>query len=34
MDVFISKIRKHLRQDERIKIINIHSVGFKMIIED
>ena len=34
MDVFISKIRKHLQQDERIKIINIHGVGFKMIIED
>ncbi len=34
MDVFISKIRKHLSQDERIKIINIHGVGFKMIIED
>jgi len=34
MDVFISKIRKHLNQDERIKIINIHGVGFKMIIED
>jgi DNA-binding response OmpR family regulator len=34
MDVFISKIRKHLHQDERIKIINIHGVGFKMIIED
>jgi len=34
MDVFISKIRKHLHQDERIKIINIHGVGFKMIIEE
>lgn len=34
MDVFISKIRKHLHQDDRIKIINIHGVGFKMIIEE
>lgn len=33
MDVFISKLRKYLKQDDRIKIINVHGVGFKMIIE-
>jgi len=33
MDVFISKLRKYLKQDERIKIINVHGVGFKMIID-
>jgi DNA-binding response OmpR family regulator len=34
MDVFISKLRKYLNQDERINIMNVHGVGFKMIIED
>ncbi|MEQ8323386.1 MAG: response regulator transcription factor [Vicingaceae bacterium] len=34
MDVFISKLRKYLRADERIKILNVHGVGFKMIVEE
>lgn len=33
MDVFISKIRKHLSEDENIQIINIHGVGFKLAIK-
>jgi len=33
MDVFISKLRKYLNKDEKINIMNIHGVGFKMIIE-
>ncbi|MFB1023641.1 MAG: response regulator transcription factor [Vicingaceae bacterium] len=32
MDVFISRIRKYLKQDENIQIINIHGVGFKLAI--
>lgn len=34
MDVFISKLRKYLSKDEKIQIMNVHGVGFKMIIED
>ncbi len=34
MDVFISRIRKYLKLDKSIKIENIHSVGFKLIIKD
>lgn len=30
MDVFITKLRKYLRDDERIEIINIHGAGFKL----
>jgi len=30
MDVFISKIRKYLAEDDKIQIINIHGVGFKL----
>jgi two-component system, OmpR family, response regulator VicR len=33
LDVFISRLRKYLSQDERIKVENIHSVGFRMKIE-
>ncbi len=32
MDVFISKIRKHLSADDRIKIINIRGMGYKLIV--
>ena len=30
LDVFITKLRKHLRPDESIKITNIHGIGFKL----
>jgi len=29
LDVFISRLRKYLSKDERIKVENIHGVGFK-----
>jgi len=32
MDVYISKIRKYLKKDKKIELINIHGVGFKLII--
>lgn len=34
MDVFISRLRKYLRKDPRLKIENIHGVGFRMVVED
>lgn len=34
LDVFISRLRKYLSLDERIKIENIHGVGFKFKVED
>lgn len=33
MDVFISRLRKYLSEDPKIKLDNIHGVGFKLIIE-
>jgi DNA-binding response OmpR family regulator len=30
MDVFISKLRKYLKEDPRIQIVNYHGVGFKL----
>ncbi|MDB4061511.1 response regulator transcription factor [Vicingaceae bacterium] len=32
MDVFISRIRKYLKEDDNIQIINIHGVGFKLVM--
>jgi two-component system, OmpR family, response regulator VicR len=34
LDVFISRLRKYLSQDERIKVENIHGVGFKFRVDD
>lgn len=34
LDVFISRLRKYLSRDERIKVENIHGVGFKFKVED
>jgi DNA-binding response OmpR family regulator len=31
MDVYITKLRKHLREDPAIEIINIHGKGYKLI---
>lgn len=33
MDVYIAKLRKLLKEDESIEIMNIHGVGFKLIIK-
>mgnify|MGYP001170446156 CR=1 FL=1 len=32
MDVFISKIRKYLKEDGKVKIENLRSIGYKMVI--
>lgn len=33
MDVFISKLRKYLKDDPKIEIVNFHGVGFKLEIK-
>lgn len=32
MDVYITKLRKHLKEDPSIEIINVHGKGFKLLI--
>lgn len=32
MDVYITKLRKHLRDDSSIQIMNMHGEGFKLIV--
>jgi DNA-binding response OmpR family regulator len=34
LDVFISRLRKYLKDDSNIEISNIHSVGFKLVIKE
>ena len=32
MDVYITKLRKHLKEDPSVEIINIHGKGYKIIV--
>ena len=33
MDVFISKLRKYLKEDDRVQIVNYHGVGFRLEVK-
>ena len=33
MDVYIAKLRKYLKEDPNVEVLNIHGTGFKMIIK-
>ena len=32
MDVYIAKLRKYLKLDEKVEIINIHGEGFRLVV--
>lgn len=32
MDVYITKLRKHLKKEETVEIINVHGKGYKLIV--
>lgn len=34
LDVFITKLRKYLKEDDRIQIANIHGIGFKLEVQE
>ncbi|MEN7551203.1 response regulator transcription factor [Rapidithrix thailandica] len=34
LDVFMSRLRKYLKDDPGIEIINVHGIGFKFLIAD
>ena len=34
MDVYITKLRKLLKDDDNVQIINIHGKGYKLIIPE
>lgn len=34
MDVYIAKLRKYLKDDPNIEIVNIHGNGFRLVVKD
>ncbi len=32
LDVFISRLRKYLKADANVQIVNVHGVGFKLVV--
>ena len=34
LDVFITKLRKYLKEDPKVSIANIHGIGFKLELAD
>jgi DNA-binding response OmpR family regulator len=34
MDVFISKLRKYLKEDPNIELINVHGSGYRLIVKE
>lgn len=34
MDVYIAKLRKYLKEDPNIEIVNIHGNGFRLVVKD
>ena len=32
MDVYIAKLRKYLKVDENVEILNIHGEGFRLVV--
>ena len=34
MDVYITKLRKHLSDDPRVEILNVHGKGYKLVITE
>lgn len=34
MDVYIAKLRKYLKRDEEVEILNIHGEGFRLVVKN
>ena len=34
MDVYITKLRKYFKDDPNVELVNVHGVGFKLIVKD
>lgn len=33
MDVYIAKLRKYLKEDPNVELINVHGIGFKLVVK-
>mgnify|MGYP003472323154 CR=1 FL=1 len=34
LDVYIAKLRKYLKDDPKIEIVNIHGNGFRLVVQE
>ena len=34
MDVYITKLRKYFKDEPKVELVNVHGVGFKLIVKD
>jgi DNA-binding response OmpR family regulator len=34
MDVYIAKLRKYLKDDQKVEIVNVHGKGFKLLVNN
>jgi DNA-binding response OmpR family regulator len=34
MDVYIAKLRKYLKEDSNLEIVNVHGKGFKLLVKN
>jgi hypothetical protein len=34
MDVYIAKLRKYLKLDDNVEILNIHGEGFRLVVKN
>ena len=34
MDVYITKLRKYLKKDQSVQIINVHGKGYKLVVDE
>ena len=34
MDVYIAKLRKYLKMDDEVEILNIHGEGFRLVVKN
>jgi DNA-binding response OmpR family regulator len=34
MDVYVTKLRKYLKEDPNIELINVHGIGFKLVVNE
>ncbi len=34
MDVYVTKLRKYLKEDSNIELLNVHGVGFKLVVNE
>ncbi len=34
MDVYIAKLRKYLKEDSKLEIVNIHGNGFRLVVQE